>query len=154
MAVEAASILKKEGFRFRWFVLGEGHLREDLLKQIQEAGLCDSFRLLGTRENPYPYIRHCTLLVQPSRYEGKSVVLDEAKILGTPIVATAYPTVGDQIQEGTEGLIAEMNPQGIAREIARMLRDKILRERIRGFLLSREYGNQGEIRKYIDLLDG
>lgn len=153
MAVEAAAVLKEQGISFRWFVLGEGDMRGSLEKRIRELGLCDCFILLGTRENPYPYIRHCTVLVQPSRYEGKSVVLDEAKILGVPIVATAYPTVGDQIREEIEGLVAEMSPRGIANEIARMLQDDVLRETIHSFLWSREYGNQEEVYKYGKLLN-
>lgn len=153
LAVEAAAILKEQGVCFRWFVLGEGDLRTNLEKQIQELGLSDEFVLLGTRENPYPYIRHCTLLVQSSRYEGKSVVLDEAKILGTPIVATAYPTVRDQIHEGTEGLIAEMTPRGIASEITRLLMNDSLRKDICDYLLNREYGNPEEVQKYRKLLD-
>ena len=54
---------------------------------------------LGLRANPYPYIRSCDLLVQPSRWEGKSVVLDEAKILAKPILATNYSTIKDQLKD-------------------------------------------------------
>lgn len=154
MAIEAARILKDQGLKFRWFVLGEGFLRTELEMQIREKGLSDSFFLLGARVNPYPYIRHCTFLVQSSRYEGKSVALDEAKILGAPIIATAYPTVVDQIHEGAEGIIAEMSPQGIAEAVSKMIRDSALRENIRKYLLEREYGNQNEVVKYENLLNG
>lgn len=62
--------------------------------------------------------------IQPSRYEGKSVVLDEAKILAVPIVATAYPTVGDQLQDKVEGMVVPMNPEGIAQGLTAMLEDE------------------------------
>lgn len=154
MAVEAAAILKKNGLRFHWHIIGDGPLREMLTKQIREAGVEDCVSLLGTRKNPYPYIRGCDLLVQSSRYEGKSVVLDEAKILCTPIVATAYPTVHDQISDGREGVITPMTPQGIADGIEKLLGDSDAQEAIRGYLASREYGNQQEVDKYIQLLNG
>lgn len=153
MAVEAAAILKKSGLKFCWYILGDGPLGESLKQQIREFGVEDCFVLLGTRNNPYPYIKHCAFMVQPSRYEGKSVVLDEAKILGVPIVATAYPTVADQVIDGKEGLVVPMDPQGIARGIREMMDRDDLRRSIHNYLAEREYGNQSEVVKYMQLLE-
>lgn len=153
MAIEAAKILKDKGFEFRWFVVGDGYLRKNLQKQIRNAGLEEEFILLGTRNNPYPYIRNCTILAQTSRYEGKSVVLDEGKILCAPIVNTAYPTAADQILDGKEGLIVEMSPQGIADGIAELLTNPQRRSDFKQYLSEREYGNQQEVEKYCQVLD-
>lgn len=152
VAISAAAIMKKRKFSFCWYIIGEGNLREVHEKQIREEHVEDCVILLGTRDNPYPYIKNCTILVQPSRFEGKSVVLDEAKILGTPIVATNYPTVRDQILEGHEGIITPMTPEEIAEEIQKLLEDPTLLAHIRDYLRSHEYGNQKEIKKYIELL--
>ena len=151
MAISAASLMKQNRVRFRWYIIGEGKLKEKLEKQIQEEQVEDCVFLLGTRNNPYPYIKNCTLLVQPSRFEGKSVVLDEAKILGAPIAATCYPTVRDQILEDKEGIIMPMNPEGIAKVIGGILENQEKLDAIRTYLLDHEYGNQREIAKYIDL---
>lgn len=153
MAVEAAAALKKSGLRFCWYIIGEGSLREELTQQIKSCAVEDCFVLLGTRNNPYPYIKNCTFLVQPSRYEGKSVVLDEAKILAAPIVATAYPTVADQVIHGKEGIVVPMTPQGIAQGIRDMMEQENLRHCVRDYLAQREYGNQAEVEKYMQLLD-
>lgn len=153
MAVEAASILKKDGLNFCWYIIGDGPLRETLKQQIKNCAVEDCFVLLGTRNNPYPYIKNCAFMVQPSRYEGKSVVLDEAKILATPIVATAYPTVRDQVIEGKEGLVTPMTPQGIADGIRKMILHEDLRRTVQDYLEQREYGNQTEVVKYMQLLD-
>lgn len=153
MAIEAAAWLKADGVDFRWFVIGEGHLRKKLEEQIRQRDVADRFILLGTRTNPYPYIRHCAFLVQSSRYEGKSVVLDEAKILGVPIVATAYLTVRDQIEDGREGIIMPMDGWAIAQGILRLLRCPEQEAYIRRQLSSREYGNSAEVQKYMELLD-
>ena len=152
MAIQAAGIMKKRGINFCWFVLGNGELESKLKKQISDEGVEDCFVLLGARENPYPYIKNCTVFVQPSRYEGKSVVLDEAKILAVPIVTTAYPTVGDQLEDGQEGLIAPMTSEGLAEGVLKVLEDTALYNRISGYLKSREYGNQKEILKYLKLI--
>lgn len=154
MAIKAAVLLRKKGICFRWFVIGEGELRSDLKRQIRDAGAEDYFVLLGARSNPYPYLRHCSVFVQPSRFEGKSVVLDEAKILGKPIVATAYPTIRDQIVDGSEGLIVPMSAEGVAEGILRLLNDRALYDGISSYLAEHEYGNQSEIEKYMNLFDG
>lgn len=153
MAVSAAALLKKAGVSFDWFIIGNGPLEKQLERQMKKEGVEDCFKLIGVRENPYPYMKNCDLIVQSSRYEGKSVVLDEAKILGKPIVATNYPTVKDQIIDGEEGIIAEMSPQGIAAGIEKLLGDRELAAHIQESLSQHEYGNQQDIQKYMALIE-
>ena len=153
-AVEAAAILKKANLRFHWYVLGEGKLRKKLTNQIIKWNVGDCFTLLGTRNNPYPYIKACDLVVQTSDYEGKSVVLDESKILAKPIVVTDYVTVRDQILAEREGIIADMTAEGIAEAVQRMITDDELRQNIVEWLSEHEYGNQKEIYKYRKVIDG
>lgn len=152
-AIEAAAVLKAKGIKFKWFIIGSGALEKDLKKLIKSNQLEDYVILLGIRENPYPYILNCDLIVQSSRYEGKSVVLDEAKILSKPIVVTNYPTVKDQISDKKEGIIVDMTPQAIANGIEVMMKNDDLRDAIHNYLASREYGNQQEVQKYISLID-
>lgn len=153
IAIDAAKILKDQGKRFQWYILGEGGLRQELQTQIDGYGLTEDVVLLGTRSNPYPYMRACDVLVQSSRHEGKSVVLDEAKMLCKPIVATAYPTVGDQVIDGQEGIVTAMTAEGVAAGVARMMEDAALREHITACLAAHEYGNQQAVVKYVQLLD-
>lgn len=152
-AVEAASVLKKKGIQFQWYVLGEGELRSALEKQIKECDVADCFELLGARENPYMYMKNCDIIAQTSRWEGKSVVLDEAKIIGTPILTTDYPTAKDQILAGKEGIVVEMTPKAIAEGIEQLLLNKGLREDIHNYLVSHEYGNAEEIQRYYELFE-
>ena len=88
--------------------------------------------LEGLTPNPYPYMKRADLLVQPSRVEGKSIVLDEAKILGKAIVVTNYPSVYDQIEDGVTGIITGMEPEQIADGIQRVLEDAGLRKTLEG----------------------
>ena len=153
MAVEAAAILKEKGLDFHWYLIGEGPLRAQLEQMIEARKLAGCFSLLGTRLNPYVYIKNSRMIVQSSLYEGKSVVLDEAKMLCTPIVATAYPTVHDQVNEGEEGVITELSPEGIANGILRLLKDEKLYGHIKEYLAGQDYGNESECEKYMALFD-
>src|SRR5690606_12427392 len=77
--------------------------------------------LLGIKNNPYKYIKNADLIVQSSRYEGKSLVLDEAKILLKPIIATKYDSVTDQIEDRETGILVDINPEGIAKGVEEIL---------------------------------
>ena len=61
------------------------------------------------------------VIVQPSQYEGKSIVLDEAKILGKAIVVTNYPSVKDQITNGETGIIVDCSPREIAEGVKQLI---------------------------------
>lgn len=125
MAIDAAKKMMDSGYKFKWVVVGEGEERANLEKQIQKNGLSERFILVGIRENPYPYIKSADILAQTSRFEGKSVVLDEAKILKTPVLATDYNSAHDQICDGKDGVIVEMSADGISRGIMELDQEKI-----------------------------
>ena len=130
MAVEAAGILRRQGIRFRWVVVGEGEERQKLEKLIKENEVKENFILVGMKENPYPYILNADILVQTSRFEGKSVVLDEAKILGKPAIITNYNSAHDQVKDGFDGLIVEMYSQNIADGVIRCVSNPHMLEKM------------------------
>ncbi len=152
-AVEAAAMLRDAGKNFKWFIIGDGGLHDKLESMIKEKKLENQFFLLGPRENPYPYIKNCDLFAQTSRFEGKSVVLDEAKIIGAPIIVTKYPTVFDQIEDRKEGYIVEINSKSIADGISHLIENEEERNSLSQYLLAHEYGNQEEINKYINIIE-
>jgi glycosyltransferase involved in cell wall biosynthesis len=149
MAVDSAKILKDKGIDFKWYVIGDGEEKASLENQIAENNLQDSFILLGQRSNPYPYIKHCNIFVQSSRFEGKSIVLDEAKILCKPIVVTNYNTVYDSIEHNENGYICNQSSQEISNGIERLLNDISLQEKLTENLAKESLGNEKEVEKYL-----
>lgn len=128
MAIQACKYLIEAGYNLKWYVIGDGEERDRLEKMIKENNLEDVFVLLGIKENPYPYIREADIYVQPSRFEGKSIAIDEAKILKKPIVVTNFSTVRDQIKNNINGLIVDMSSKSIANGIDKLIKNKMLRE--------------------------
>ncbi|MDD6061870.1 MAG: glycosyltransferase [Oscillospiraceae bacterium] len=136
---------------FRWYVLGEGPEREKLEQMIRDNHLENRFILLGTRLNPYPYLRACDVYVQPSRFEGKSIALEEAKCLGKPILTTAFTTVADQITDGVNGSVAQIDSEDIARRLSELLFHGEIRQKYTQALQNYS-GNTEELEKFYDLL--
>ncbi len=130
MAVDAAKILRDSGLQFCWYFVGDGAERKGIEDLVEKYDLHAHVFLLGEQANPYPYMNACDIYVQTSRNEGFGLTIAEAKILCKPVVSTNFPVVHDQISDGQNGLVAEMNAQGIAHTILRMVNDQQLRETI------------------------
>lgn len=152
LAIKAAYKMKKDGLNYSWFIIGEGELEQDLRNQIDELGLNENVYLLGLRKNPYPYIQYADIFIQPSRFEGKSIVLDEAKILGKSIVATNYDTVYDSITNGVNGTICEFDENSLGDAIVTLLENKDIRYRY-STNLEKEIESDIESMSYIKLFD-
>ncbi len=144
--------LKQRGVKFHWFVVGPGdHASIDA--DCRRLGVEDCVTFIGARCNPYPYIKHCTLYVQPSRYEGKSVTVREAQMLGRPVLITNYPTAHSQVKDGVDGVICPMENEKIAEGIAALLRDSARRSAIIAYLEVHDYSNASEVEKIYSLAE-
>lgn len=147
-AVRVASVLKKRGVVFHWTIVGEGPLRSTLESQAKELGVDDVVFFIGLRSNPYQYVSKSDILVVTSDYEGRSIAIDEAQVLGIPVITTNYPTAKDAVVDGETGLICDMTPEAIADAVMRLEADKSLYAHICQSLKCKKDGNVKEIEKY------
>lgn len=150
IAVEACAKIADKA-DFRWYVLGEGPERENIAQMIRDNHLENRFILLGARLNPYPYLRACDVYIQPSRFEGKSIALEEAKCFGKPILTTAFTTVADQITDTVNGSVAEISAESIAERLLELIFDDGIRQKYTD-ALQNYAGNTHELEKFYDLL--
>lgn len=124
IAIDAMKLLKEKGVQARWYVLGEGELREVLLRQINRLGLEKDFILLGAVENPYPYYAQCDLYVHATRFEGKSIAVQEAKILGCPILVSDCNGNREQVKDGVDGSVCALTPESVSTKIEELLENE------------------------------
>lgn len=147
-----ASQIIQAGIRnLKWYLIGYGD--DSLIRtNITKTGMEKHVIILGKKENPYPYIKACDIYVQPSRYEGKSVTVREAQMLGKPVVVTEYPTASSQIRHGIDGVIVPLDNEGCARGLADFIADKPLRDSITANLKTFDFGNEAEADKIYQIL--
>ena len=122
ISIDAMKILKDHGIKARWYVLGEGELREKLQSQINRLGLQNDFLLLGAKENPYPYYKQCDLYVHATRFEGKSIAIQEAQTLGCTILVSDSSGNREQVIQGEDGMMCRLTPEDISRNIEALLK--------------------------------
>ena len=123
-AVEAVAKLVGEGYTdINWYIVGGGPIEAELKEQIAKHKIEKHIFMLGMKNNPYPYIKNCDLFIQPSLFEGYSLSIMEAKILGTPILAT-YAAAGNQIENGVDGFLCDTNTESVYKNILRLYKNR------------------------------
>lgn len=153
VSIEAMRLLKEQGIKARWYVLGEGEERANLERQIAQAKLNKDFILLGAVENPYPYLAQTDLYVHASRFEGKSIAVQEAQVLGCPIIVSNCSGNREQVTDGVDGLFCELTAESICEQIIKLYQDEKLRKQLGQSAKERPLGTEGELQKLYDILE-
>lgn len=134
VAVETMRLIKQQQEKLpkpvRWYVLGEGDERHRLEQQIRQSGLEGDFILLGAVDNPYPYYAGCDLYVHATRFEGRSVAIQEAQGLGLPVLASDCSGNREQITDGVDGVLCTLEPELLKDQIVALLTDQEKRQRL------------------------
>ena len=152
ISIDAMKLLKDSGIKARWYVLGEGDQRTFLENRIRQLELEEDFILVGAVDNPYPWFAQTDLYVQCSRYEGWGIAVQEARLLGCPVLASDCNGIREQLDNGRTGLLCPLSAQEISDSIRRLLENPA--ELAHYHALSEAYGlNQdGELEKLYALL--
>jgi glycosyltransferase involved in cell wall biosynthesis len=154
LAIESCKKLIEKGYNIKWNIIGEGEERGKLTNLITRYQLEGRFNLLGLRSNPYPYIKQADIYAQTSRFEGKSIAIDEAKILKKPIIVTDFSTARDQINHEVNGLVVDMNSEAIVSGLEKLINNAELRDSFVENLANEELGTEEEITKVYTLIGG
>lgn len=152
MALEVARLLKVEDIDFEWWFVGavsNDFPYEDI---VRKYGLEDNIKYVGVRKNPYPFLKNADIVVHLSRFEGKSIALDEAKLFCKPIVVTNFSTVNDQFRNGVNAIIVEMTPEAAAKGIREMIENKVKRDSFISWLKNNKFDNSNEVAKIYNLI--
>ena len=123
--IKVHSKLIKQGYKHNIFIIGDGPLKEKLEKQIQEEGVSETFKLLGARNNPYPYVKKANYFCLFSSFEGYPMVVEEAKILRKYILATNTATREALINYPEHSKIVANSEEGIEEAIKFAIKNKI-----------------------------
>jgi glycosyltransferase involved in cell wall biosynthesis len=122
--LETAALLKAaQPGRYRFVIVGDGPLMEEMTGLAKRLGLIAEIDFLGFRSNSLSILRQMDCLLLTSDHEGLPMVALEALALGVPIVAHAVGGLPEAL-EGIAGnqLVTEHTPAGYATAIAAVTR--------------------------------
>lgn len=154
LMIQAWALLAKDFPEWHVKVLGEGMERASLEKQIEEAGLKDSFLLPGGVSDVREELSKSDILCLTSEYEGFGIVLIEAMTLGVPVVAMEYVGVHDIIENRKDGLIVPFGDvEGYASCLRALMTNPSRREELaKNALCSvRKFDKEQVMQKWVEL---
>ncbi len=151
-SVEAMKLLKDKGINARWYILGEGEQRDELEKLISKLELQEDFFLLGAVDNPYPYMLQSDIYVHATRFEGKSIAIQEAQVLACPLLVSNCSGNREQVIHGVDGLICELTPLDICDGVIELVSDMEKAKRYGREAAKRHMGSDAELDKLLSLI--
>jgi len=119
--------LIEEGFYHNFYVIGDGPEKEKLQDLVKKEKVESTFRLLGKRNNPYPYIKKADYFCLFSKFEGYGMVIEEAKILNKPILIN-NTAAKEAVQNYENYKIANNSQEGIYEVLKEVLTKKAERK--------------------------
>ncbi|HBI7055141.1 TPA: glycosyltransferase [Clostridium perfringens] len=140
--------LIKQGYEVRWYCIGEGNMKKELEDMVKNKNLQENYILLGSKRNPYPFMKECDIYVQSSRHEGYCITLAEARCFNNSIITTNFTGANEQIRNEKTGLIVNFNQDEMYKAIERIIKDRELRDYIGNNLGKELIDTSGEIEKF------
>lgn len=122
--IEAFSRIHLANPDTRLLLIGNGPLLRELESVAAGFGVSEAVAFAGQQRNPYGLMAAADCFVMSSDYEGQPMVILEAKILGLPIVTTAFGSVASAVPPGT-GLVVERSAKALARGMQDFLDGKV-----------------------------
>lgn len=131
MLIKAILMLKNKFPELHLKIYGEGALRQELQKSIEDLELEQYVELCGNVSDLHERINGAGMFVLCSEYEGLSNALIEAMMLGLPCISTDYPGIEELIENGVNGIIIPRgNVQRLAEAIESILKNQDLRHKL------------------------
>ncbi len=143
---EIVKRLEKRSIPYILNIIGKGRSRELEYKELFKP--FKNVIFIGYRDNPYNYVKNSDYLVQLSDDESWCNSITEAKVLNTPVVVTNFESSYEQIKDGYNGIMVDLDNPNYDDVINRMLTSKdTLKKNLEGFTYIPEIEKWKEIFK-------
>jgi glycosyltransferase involved in cell wall biosynthesis len=154
--VDAARLVLNERPYARFFVVGEGPLREPLEQQARALDLGERFVFVGFAKDVARVVSAFDVSVFPSLWEGTPLTVFEALAMGKAIVATDADGLVDVLTHEKDAIIVpKRDAPALAAGLIRTIDEPETRLRIRAgaFATGKQYDIAAFVRKMEQLYD-
>jgi glycosyltransferase involved in cell wall biosynthesis len=129
--IDLAARLKKEGYKFKVLIAGEGSLKNELLAYASRLGVEEEVKILGFVSNIKAFMETIDVFCLTSHWEGFGYVLIEAMACRKPVVAFDVRSTKEIILQGQTGFLVEQNNIDVlAARVEDLLKDQSLRQQM------------------------
>jgi glycosyltransferase involved in cell wall biosynthesis len=129
--LEIAAELRRHNDNIRFSILGDGPMKEELVKGATKLGLEGCLTFETPRPDPLPYYRSLDIYLNTSLHEGLPLSLLEAMACGKPVVAPNVGGIPELLGQGEHGfLVSSRRAQDFSEPCLRLIQDRNLRLRL------------------------
>lgn len=123
----------------RLIIIGDGELRDEIIKHAQAIGIDKNIAITGFKKNPFGFFSTADVFVLSSFFEGFGNVIVEAMALGIPVVSTDCPSGPREIiQHGVNGFLVPVEDHhAMAEAILKILENAEVRNEFKARGLER-----------------
>lgn len=108
--LDAFSVVCKKQTNLELLFIGDGSLKESLVKQVTNLQLDSKVHFLGFKANPYKYLKKANLYVMSSKREGFPNALIEGMYVVGKVISTNCETGPDEIiSDEIDGYLVDLN---------------------------------------------
>ena len=142
--MEAHAQLLKAGFDHQIIIIGDGEEKTNLKKQAQELGVTESFQLLGSLLNPYPYVKNADFFILPSESESWPLIIADSLILQKPIISTNVGGIPEMIAHDKTGFLVNYEVEEMYDAMKKFMTEPKYVEKIKENLtdIEKQFDNQ------------
>jgi glycosyltransferase involved in cell wall biosynthesis len=154
--VDAARLVLNDRPNARFFIVGEGPLRESLEQQARALNLGDRLTFAGFAKDIPRVLSAFDISVFPSLWEGTPLTVFEALAMGKAIVATDADGLIDVLTPEHDAIVVpKRNARVLADGLMRVIDEPATRERLRAaaFETGKKYDIAAFVRKMERLYD-
>jgi len=141
--------LAKQDFDFHWTIVGDGPEKQQAEELISKYNLQNYITMVGSKLNPFPYVKAADLFFLGSVWEAAPMVYGESMTLGVPVLTTNIVSAEELV--GNKGFICPSSPKGIYRALKHLLQNQNLIEEKRELLKDYKYPNDEIRAKFLEL---
>jgi glycosyltransferase involved in cell wall biosynthesis len=146
--IDAARLVLIERPQARFFIVGEGPLRDSLEQQARALNLGDRFSFAGFAKDVPRVVSAFDISVFPSLWEGTPLTVFEALAMGKAIVATDADGLLDVLTSEHDAIIVpKRDARALANGLIRVIDEPQTRDRLRA--AAAETGKQYDISVFV-----
>lgn len=115
----------------RLLIIGRGKMKDTLIKEAASLGIAGNVLFIPEARGTKDALSAMDVFVMPSLQEGLGLALMEAMAQGLAVIGSSVGGIKTLIQDEVNGLLVEpADVEGLARAIARLLKDSKLRSEL------------------------
>jgi lipopolysaccharide biosynthesis glycosyltransferase/glycosyltransferase involved in cell wall biosynthesis len=138
-----ARMLKFAGVKFHWYIFGDGQpLKGEFDSVVKLFNLENDIITPGNVHKPYPMLAQMDLFVLFSHYEGTPVTIEEAQLLGVPVIARNLGGTADMVINGENAVLVDGDETDCFRAIVDLINDKEKYNKIKSNLPIKKQDNK------------